>query len=303
MTEVSVGTACSVGYILIKRMRQSLATFSKWLAMISIIVGIVMLIRLFGVESYRISTDAMEEALHQGDYILVNKLPIKGNPGRNKVVLFTSPLLKDTLHQPLFLSRCIGMPGDTILVDNNGYKVNGVLIPHSPRALNTYLIPKKYGVDLLKILRKRHIPTRNWKNDPYGFSLSLTSFEEYQIREELPEADNRYFIRKQFPPYRLIVPRKGFAYRLDDVALTACKEAISTQVGDKAVFRDGKLYLDGKETTFFFFDQDYYWMLSDNVNEAVDSRHLGFIPHDHIIGNACFCWFSHDKEHFFKPVN
>jgi signal peptidase I len=44
-------------------------------------------------------------------------------------------------------------------------------------------------------------------------------------------------------------------------------------------------------------------MLSDNVNEAIDSRHLGFIPHDHIIGNAWFCWFSQDKEHFFKPVN
>ena len=284
-------------------MKQTLTTIGKWLAMICIIVGGVMSIRLFCVGSYRISTNAMEEALHQGDYILVNKLPIKGNPGRNKVVLFSSPLQKDILHQPLFLSRCIGMPGDTILVNNNGYKVNGVLIPHSPRALNSYLIPKKLGVDFLKILRKRNIPTRNWKNDPNGFSLSLTSFEEYQIREELTEEVNRLFIRKQFAPYQLIVPRKGYAYRLDTATLTACKEAIIKQVGDKAVFRDGKLYLNGKETTFFFFDQDHYWMLSDNVNEAIDSRHLGFIPHDHIIGNACFCWFSQDKEHFFKPVN
>ena len=196
-------------------MKQILTTIGKWLAMISIIVGIVMSIRLFCVGSYRISTNAMEEALHQGDYVFVNKLPIKGNPGRNKVVLFTSPLQKDTLLQPLFLSRCIGMPGDTILVDNNGYKVNGVLIPHSPRALNTYLIPKKKGVEFLQILRKRNIPTRNWKNDPNGFSLSLTSFEEYQIREELTEEDNRLFIRKQFAPYQLIVPRKGYAYRLD----------------------------------------------------------------------------------------
>ncbi len=70
-----------------------------------------------------------------------------------------------------------------------------------------------------------------------------------------------------------------------------------------AVFRDGKLYLDGRETTFFFFGQDYYWMLSDNVNESVDSRHLGFIPHDHIIGNAWLCWFSRDKQRIFKPVN
>ncbi len=40
----------------------------------------------------------------------------------------------------------------------------------------------------------------------------------------------------------------------------------------------GKLFLDGRETDFFFFNQDYYWMLSDNANEAVDSRHLRIHP-------------------------
>ena len=45
----------------------------KWLAAFALASGIVMLIRLFCIESYRISTDSMEEALHKGDYILVNK--------------------------------------------------------------------------------------------------------------------------------------------------------------------------------------------------------------------------------------
>ena len=43
----------------------------KWLAAFALAAGIVMLIRLFCIESYRISTDSMEEALHKGDYILV----------------------------------------------------------------------------------------------------------------------------------------------------------------------------------------------------------------------------------------
>ena len=45
----------------------------------------------------------------------------------------------------------------------------------------------------------------------------------------------------------MIVPRKGYAYRLDNNALTTCKEAILTQAGEKAVFRDGKLYLNNVE--------------------------------------------------------
>lgn len=96
-----------------------------WVVTIVIAFLIVIPVRHFCIESYRISTNAMEDALHQGDYILVNKLPLEGNPGRNKVVLFTSPLLKDTASNPLFLSRCIGMPGDTILVSGGGYEVNG----------------------------------------------------------------------------------------------------------------------------------------------------------------------------------
>lgn len=77
----------------------------KWLAAFALAAGIVMLIRLFCIESYRISTDSMEEALHKGDYILVNKIPGKNKPVRGKVVLFTSPLAGfsgcSLIHQPL----------------------------------------------------------------------------------------------------------------------------------------------------------------------------------------------------------
>lgn len=121
--------------------KRSFISAVKWLVTIVLLVGGVMVIRYFwyGVSiAYR--TDSMEVALHKGDYMLVNKLPQKDNPGRNRVVLFTSPLLKDTTSSPLFLSRCIGMPGDTIRISNDGYRVNGRLIPHSPRSLNTYIV-------------------------------------------------------------------------------------------------------------------------------------------------------------------
>lgn len=265
--------------------------------------GIVMGVRHFCMESYHVSTESMAVALHKGDYILVDKLPLKDNPGRNRVVLFTSPLLKDTASAPLFLSRCIGMPGDTIRIDNDGYRVNGRLIPHSPRSLDTYIVTQAAQDEVLAAQKKLNIPVRNLKEEAFGISLSLTSFEEYQIREELSEEASIRFIKNPVEPYELVVPRKGRAYRLDAAALTACREAIQREAGDKAVFRDGKLFLDGREATFFFFDQDYYWMLSDNINEAVDSRHLGFIPRDHIIGNAWFCWYSKDRRRIFKPVN
>ena len=47
--------------------------YVRWVVTIVIAFLIVIPVRRFCIESYRISTNAMEEALHQGDYILVNK--------------------------------------------------------------------------------------------------------------------------------------------------------------------------------------------------------------------------------------
>lgn len=275
----------------------------KGMAIAWLLIFLVVGIRWFCIESYRISTDAMAEALHKGDYILVNKLPLADNPARNRVVLFTSPLLKDSADTPLFISRCIGMPGDTIAVSADGYRVNGRPVPRSPRALGSYFVAESIRNDFLLALDRLGIPQRNMRQEAFGIGLSLTAFEEYQLREELPEEANLRFISEQTDSYRLVVPRKDRAYRLDAVSLVACKEAIRAEAGGKAVFRDGKLYLDGRETSFFFFRQDYYWVLSDNTEDAVDSRHLGFIPADRMIGNAFFCWYSPDKQRIFKPVN
>ena len=53
-----------------------LIVLMKWLAAFALASGIVMLIRLFCIESYRISTDSMEEALQKGDYIKLKNLTI-----------------------------------------------------------------------------------------------------------------------------------------------------------------------------------------------------------------------------------
>lgn len=285
------------------KVKKILISTLKWLIALAVLVGGVFCVRLFCVQSYHISTDAMEEALHKGDYILVEKFPWKEKAGRNKVILFTSPLRKDSTNRPLFISRCIGIPGDTILVNNGGYTVNGQSLPRSPRTLSTFFITLTAKEAFMAALQKLNIQRRDIKEEPFGLTLSLTTFEEYQLREELPEEINRHFINERTNPYSLIVPRKDRAYSLDAASLMACKEIILAETEGKASFRDGKLYLDGRETNFFFFRQDYYWVLSDNTNAAVDSRHLGFIPEDHIIGNAWFCWYSRDKQHIFKSVN
>ena len=154
----------------------------SWVTAFAVAFLVVWLVRLFWIESYRISTDAMNESLYRGDCVLVNKWLSDENPGRNRVVLFTSPLLRDSVAQPLFVSRCIGMPGDTIRVTSEGYEINGRQIPHSPRALKTYRVRPAIASPFLSVLQKLEIPVRDWQRDSVGFSLSLTGGSPRRFR-------------------------------------------------------------------------------------------------------------------------
>ena len=46
-------------------------------------------------------------------------------------------------------------------------------------------------------------------------------------------------------------------------------------------------------------DQDYYWMESLGKNNATNSRQLGLIPEERIIGRACLILYNHDPETAF----
>lgn len=281
--------------------KQKITKIVKLLLTILLLATVVVAIRYYLIESYRISTSTMENTLKEGDLIVVNKL--KKLPERNQVILFSSPLRKDTVSSPLFLSRCIGLPGDTIQVNSDGYTINGRFFPLSPNAICQYTVDNSAADLFFKALDKLKIPIRNLQNGKSSILISLTPFEEYSIREELPEKINQAFLKQTTNAYSLIVPRKNRAYRLTEECLIACKEAISREAESPVAFRDDKLFLDGKETDFFFFEQDYFWVLSDNMNEGIDSRHLGFVPEENIVGTAWYCWFSPQTKRFFNPVN
>lgn len=267
-----------------------------------LLVGLLVGVRVFVVESVHLSTDAMETTLHRGDFVLAHKFPFQIGTGRNGIFLYTSPLRQDSLAAPLLVGRCIGMPGDTIEVEADCYRINGQTYPRSPNTLNTYYVPREAYEAIRSVMKPLHIPERDlsWQTD--GCTFRLTPFEEYQIREELPASLREAWQVRPVPTYQLIIPRKERAYRLDSLSLLACRDALLRETQGEAVFREGRMYLDGKQTDFFFFTEDYYWFLSDNVAEGIDSRHVGIVPASHIVGKLFFCWYSKDPNIRFKRI-
>jgi signal peptidase I len=102
------------------------------------IILIVLLVRSFAVEPFRIPSASMMPGLVDGDFIFVNKfayglrLPIlnskilsTGRPQRGDVVVFRLPS-DPSVH---YIKRLIGVPGDHIVVHDNTIFINGVRVP------------------------------------------------------------------------------------------------------------------------------------------------------------------------------
>jgi signal peptidase I len=101
---------------------------------------VVLLLRAFMFEPFRIPSDSMMPTLLDGDFILVNKytyglrLPVLntkivdiGEPKRGDVVVFRFP--PDPAIN--YIKRLVGLPGDRIRIESDHLFVNGEAVPYS----------------------------------------------------------------------------------------------------------------------------------------------------------------------------
>jgi signal peptidase I len=108
---------------------------------------VVLLLRSFIFEPFRIPSDSMMPSLLDGDFIIVNKyayglrLPVinrkilnVGEPQRGDVVVFRYPLDPSTN----FIKRLVGLPGDHVEVHDNLIIVNG-------KAVQFYVGTERYN--------------------------------------------------------------------------------------------------------------------------------------------------------------
>ena len=99
---------------------------------------VVLVLRSFIFEPFRIPSDSMMPTLLDGDFIIVNKyayglrLPVInqkivaiGEPQRGDVVVFRYPLDPSVN----YIKRLVGLPGDHVQVRNDRITVNGTPVP------------------------------------------------------------------------------------------------------------------------------------------------------------------------------
>jgi signal peptidase I len=140
-------------------------------AVLEIIETIVMTVLIFAavrllVQNFRIEGSSMEPNLHDGEYLIIEKLSYRfGDPQRGDVIVFHYPLNP----QRDFIKRIIGLPGDSVQVRRGQVFINGQVMPepYGPMEPTYNWGPEAVGADQYCVLGDN----RNNSSDSHSWGM------------------------------------------------------------------------------------------------------------------------------------
>jgi signal peptidase I len=127
-------------------------------------VVVFLVIRPFFYEPFSIPSASMHDTLMEGDRIIVNKYDYRlHSPQRGDVIVFKSPP-EARENEVDFVKRLIGLPGDTINIEDGKVIVNGVPLkePYLPERMAEPPDSGSYSQDPASPHLPYHVPPRHY---------------------------------------------------------------------------------------------------------------------------------------------
>ncbi len=237
--------------------------YKRWGRVALVALLLAFFIRTFWVESVVVSSGQMEPSLTAGDRLLVNKVAYGM---RLPITPLTVPFTFDYFAGIRTYSDAIQLP--YIRLGECDIQQCDVVLYNHPLQFSKPLDKRDLLLGRCHYLPGEQVQEKDWKGSPSEVNHPFTNL-------------------------RLIVPRSGWKVKITPGALQAYGSIIQ-QEQSGAVLRDGQLFVQGFRVEEYTFVHDYFWLISDNRQEGQDSRHLGFVSEQNIVGKVAFVWFSRD---------
>lgn len=253
------------------------------------------------------SMSALEQYQFYNYAIQVGSDYIKGNPGQ-----FGKVSWRPVDRRENYVKRCVGLPGQTLEIRDHiiyldgeankepydvQYNYDVVLKRNLPESLI-----KELGIsyeDLAALRQFGNMPLTSKAKAALEARQDLVESITYHNQEETealyPLNGHTGWTCDNYGP--VWIPAKGESIQLTVENLPIYERPIRIYEGNELqVTEDGRILINGKETSEYTFKMDYYWMQGDNRHNSADSRYWGFVPEDHIVGKPLVVWLSMDPD-------
>ena len=141
-------------------------------------------------------------------------------------------------------------------------------------------------------------------NEPFIKNLQLYRMEESASTGRIfPNQEDFKWNTDFYGP--LMIPKKNLEIEINSESIKKYGSTIQNyEKLDNVIIEGDNLLIDNEIVKTYTFKQDYFFMMGDNRHNSEDSRFWGFVPYDHILGEASFIWFSYDyqEDNIFKAI-
>lgn len=249
---------------------------------------------------------------HLGAELPSVRLPGFGRVRRGDVVVFNLPTERGPLDRRTpFIKRVVGLPGDTVALVEKEVRVNGEPVPLGAEMQQRWVVEMERGVPFsADAFREIGVRAPVERRDEGEWLVRMTASQADTVATWPAVRAMRPLVAERpeplFPLGRtqtlddygpVVVPKRGETVRLDGTTWPTLRDVIARHEGHAARrFADGRFEIDGELVETYTVEQDYYFVLGDNLDDSSDSRRWGFVPRDHLIGKAVLVYFSWDPD-------